>query len=49
VTESSRDSLRVMYVAGLARSGSTVLSYVLGRLPGTIFVGELAFFLAAVR
>src|ERR1022692_1748294 len=44
VTESSRDSLRVMYVAGLARSGSTVLGYVLGRLPGTIFVGELAFF-----
>lgn len=40
----STDSLRVLYVAGLPRSGSTVLGYVLGRLPGTIFVGELAFF-----
>ena len=37
-------ALRVLYVAGLARSGSTVLGYVLGKLPGTIFVGELALF-----
>jgi hypothetical protein len=44
VTARSANSLRVMYVAGLPRSGSTVLGYVLGRLPGTIFVGELAFF-----
>jgi hypothetical protein len=40
----SADNLRVLYVAGLPRSGSTVLGYVLGKLPGTIFVGELAFF-----
>lgn len=40
----SADSLRVLYVAGLPRSGSTVLGCVLGKLPGTIFVGELAFF-----
>ena len=36
-------ALRVLYVAGLARSGSTVLGYVLGELPGAIFVGELHF------
>jgi hypothetical protein len=36
--------LRVLYIAGLARSGSTVLGYVLGELPGAIFVGELALF-----
>jgi hypothetical protein len=40
----SADNLRVLYVAGLPRSGSTVLGYVLGRQPGTIFVGELTFF-----
>jgi hypothetical protein len=40
----SGDNLRVLYVAGLPRSGSTVLGYVLGKLPGTVFVGELAFF-----
>ena len=35
---------RVLYVAGLPRSGSTVLGCVLGGIPGAIFVGELAFF-----
>lgn len=40
----SADSQRILYIAGLPRSGSTVLGYVLGRQPGTIFVGELAFF-----
>jgi hypothetical protein len=40
----SPDNLRVLYVAGLPRSGSTVLGCVLGGLPGTIFVGELAYF-----
>lgn len=40
----SGDDLRVLYIAGLPRSGSTVLGYVLGKLPGTVFVGELAFF-----
>jgi hypothetical protein len=44
VTARSADSLRILYVAGLPRSGSTVLGYVLGKLPGKIFVGELAFF-----
>lgn len=42
-SEASR-ALRVLYVAGLARSGSTVLGYVLGKLPDAIFVGELALF-----
>jgi hypothetical protein len=37
-------ALRVLYVAGIARSGSTVLGCVLGELPGAIFVGELALF-----
>jgi Sulfotransferase domain len=37
-------ALRLLYIAGLARSGSTVLGYVLGELPGAIFVGELALF-----
>lgn len=37
-------ALRVLYVAGVARSGSTVLGCVLGELPGAIFVGELALF-----
>jgi hypothetical protein len=40
----SVDSKRILYIAGLPRSGSTVLGYVLGRLPSAIFVGELAFF-----
>ena len=35
---------RILYVAGLPRSGSTVLGCLLGGLPGAIFVGELAFF-----
>lgn len=38
------DNLRVLYVAGLPRSGSTVLGCVLDGLPGTIFVGELTYF-----
>jgi hypothetical protein len=37
-------ALRILYIAGLARSGSTVLGYVLGELPDAIFVGELALF-----
>jgi hypothetical protein len=44
VIERSADSQRILYIAGLPRSGSTILGCVLGRLPGTIFVGELAFF-----
>jgi hypothetical protein len=37
-------TLGVLYVAGIPRSGSTVLGHALGGLPGTIFVGELALF-----
>jgi hypothetical protein len=43
-SDQASQALRVLYVAGLARSGSTVLGCVLGELPGTIFVGELALF-----
>jgi hypothetical protein len=38
------NSRRILYIAGLPRSGSTVLGYALGGLPDAIFVGELAFF-----
>jgi hypothetical protein len=44
VTAHSADSLRILYIASLPRSGSTVLGYVLDKLPETIFVGELAYF-----
>jgi hypothetical protein len=44
VTAGSTDSLRVLYVAGLPRSGSTVLGWVLGGLPSMVFVGELSYF-----
>lgn len=43
-SDEASQALRVLYVAGLARSGSTVLGYILGQLPGAIFVGELALF-----
>jgi len=35
---------RVLYVAGMGRTGSTVLGRVLGALPGITFAGELSFF-----
>lgn len=41
---SSRDGLRILYVAGVPRTGSTVLGELLGSIPGVIFVGELNFF-----
>lgn len=47
LVESSNEAsqtLRVLYVAGIARSGSTVLGCILGELPSAIFVGELALF-----
>jgi hypothetical protein len=44
VPELVPDDRHIVYVAGLPRSGSTVLGYVLSRLPGTLFVGELAYF-----
>lgn len=33
--------LKVIYIAGAGRSGSTLLSNILGQLPGTVTVGEL--------
>jgi len=41
---SSRNGLRILYVAGVPRIGSTVLGELLGSIPGVIFVGELNFF-----
>ena len=35
---------RILYVAGLGRTGSTVLGGMLGGLPDVTFVGELSFF-----
>ncbi|WP_326599683.1 sulfotransferase [Streptomyces sp. NBC_01803] len=37
------DRVRVLYIGGLGRSGSTVLSRALGELPGFFHVGELVF------
>ncbi|MDT0306763.1 hypothetical protein RM780_07275 [Streptomyces sp. DSM 44917] len=37
------DRVRVLYIGGLGRSGSTVLSRALGGLPGFFHVGELVF------
>ena len=41
---SSGNGLRILYVAGVPRTGSTVLGELLGSIPGVIFVGELNFF-----
>ncbi len=38
------DRTRILYVAGLGRTGSTVLGQVLGGIPGVTFVGELSSF-----
>jgi hypothetical protein len=35
---------RILYIAGLMRSGTTVLGIMLGGIPGAIFVGELQSF-----
>lgn len=37
-------SPRVLYLAGIPRTGSTVLGQMLERIPGAIFVGELSLF-----
>jgi hypothetical protein len=37
------DRVRVLYIGGLGRSGSTILSRALGELPGFFHVGELVF------
>ena len=43
--ESTRSRLpRLIYLAGLPRSGSTVLGRMLGDIPGAIFAGELGLF-----
>ena len=41
---SSHSDLRILYVAGVPRTGSTVLGQLLGSVPGVTFVGELNFF-----
>ena len=37
------DPVRVLYVAGTGRSGSTLVSTILGHLPGVFSAGELRF------
>jgi hypothetical protein len=34
----------ILYLAGMPRTGSTLFGQILGRIPGTIFVGELSLF-----
>jgi hypothetical protein len=38
------DRVRILYVAGLARTGSTIIGQTLGGLPDVTFVGELSYF-----
>lgn len=38
------DRVRILYVAGLARTGSTILGQTLGGIPDVTFVGELTYF-----
>lgn len=42
MSSSSADPLRVLYIVGAGRSGSTVLDTVLGNHPDTVSVGELS-------
>jgi hypothetical protein len=44
MTRPSGDRLQILYVAGVPRTGSTVLGRLLGDMPDVIFVGELNFF-----
>ncbi|PWT75027.1 MAG: hypothetical protein C5B60_05985 [Chloroflexi bacterium] len=44
MTKSFGDRPRVLYVAGIPRTGSTVLGLLLGGMPNVLFVGELNFF-----
>lgn len=44
MTKSSRHGPQILYVAGVPRTGSTVLGHLLGDVPDVIFVGELNFF-----
>jgi len=43
-TAMADESVRVLYLAGMPRTGSTVLGHALGGLPDVIFAGELNFF-----
>ena len=43
--ERATTAVRVLYVAGLGRSGSTLLSLLLGEVPGLVNVGEAAYLL----
>ncbi len=38
------EKVRVLYIAGMPRSGSTILGRLLGELPGAVHVGELGLF-----
>lgn len=40
------DKIQVIYIAGMMRSGSTILGRLLGELPGAVHVGELGLFTA---
>lgn len=40
----AKDKVRVIYIAGMPRSGSTILGRLLGELPGAVHVGELGLF-----
>lgn len=44
MTRMPDDRVRILYLAGMPRTGSTVLGHALGCLPDAIFVGELNFF-----
>jgi hypothetical protein len=44
MTRSSGSRLQILYVAGVPRTGSTVLGLLLGEVSDAIFVGELNFF-----
>jgi hypothetical protein len=41
---SPEQDLQILYIAGVPRTGSTVLGQLLSNVPGVIFVGELNFF-----
>lgn len=42
--DETTDKVKVIYVAGMPRSGSTILGRLLGELPGAVHVGELGLF-----
>jgi hypothetical protein len=44
MTRSPEHNLQILYIAGIPRTGSTVLGQILRDVPGVAFVGELNFF-----